>query len=157
MQQVSARAQGLPISAHRGRPGSKARVVAPPPAPPGAAGATLGPQDPSPGHRYGKAAPSHPRPPSPQELGSNPGPRVTLAASRTPGFGFLVLETPRREASQAEQEAELPGEPVAWAGLPGVHPAALRGARPRRGAGAADPRPGLRPRRAPLSRPALGS
>lgn len=108
----------------------------------------------TPPHRTGPGtrAPPHPSPPSQQELGSNPGHRVTLAASRAASFSFLVLETPKREASQAEQEAELPGEPAAWAGLPGVHPGGSGGRETAaRGSGG---RRCDRPR-APASAPAL--
>lgn len=73
--------------------------------------------------------PASPAPCSGQKLGSNPGHRVTLAASRAAGLSFLVLATPRQEASQAEQEARLPGEPALRAGLPGARPGGSGGLR----------------------------
>ena len=70
----------------------------------------------------GSARPRRLCPRNKQELGSNPGHRVTLAMSRAAGLSFLVLATPRQEASKAEQEAGLPGEPALRAGLPGARP-----------------------------------
>ncbi|CAI9169450.1 unnamed protein product [Rangifer tarandus platyrhynchus] len=52
----------------------------------------------------GSARPRRLCPQNKQELGSNPGHRVTLAVSRAAGLSFLVFATPRQEASEAEQK-----------------------------------------------------